>query len=425
MAKYIIQGGYKLKGKVKIAGNKNSVFPTLAASLLTDEQVTLRNIPQILDTKTTLDILKILGSEINYSDSVITIRTKKIATSKLPSELMKKLRGAIVLVGSLLSRECKAQFVHPGGDVIGKRDIDIHIEGFNKLGFDYQIQDLEYKVFRKQLQLNNLNATEEKQFFLRLASVTATENLILASVLGNSKVTLKNCAKEPHVLDLCNMLTQMGAAIEGIGESTIKITGVGSLKGVDFTISPDYLEAGVYAIAASITGGEIVVDNFNLKDMEPVVYPLEKMGLSFKQIGSGVKVRSSNLQAIPKLITNFWPGFPTDMMSLVIVLATKARGVSLLHDWIFESRMFFVDKLISMGANITIADPHRVVVYGPTKLFGRELESPDIRAGMALVLASLVAEGKSIINKAELIERGYENVVGNLSSLGAQIERVE
>lgn len=417
MAKYIIRGGNKLSGKVTISGNKNSVFPCLAAALLTDEEVLVSNIPNILDTQISLEILKSLGVETEFDKNTIKIKAKNINSFTIPDDLIKRLRGSVVFVGGLLGRTGKAEFSHPGGDVIGKRSIDIHLEGFRQLGYGCEMSE-RYCVFSKDL-------TQDIDIFLDEASVTATENLILASVLGKRQVILKNCAKEPHVVDLCQLLIKMGAKIEGAGESTLKISGVDRLHGCEYQIGCDYIEFGTFAIAAACTNGKVQITGCRLDELDPLTVPLIKMGLNFEHSTSGIIVFASELKAVPKITTNIWPGYPTDMMSLTIVLATQAKGVTLCHDWMYESRMFFVDKLISMGANITIADPHRVVVYGSTKLTGHELESPDIRAGMALVLAALAAHGESIINKAELIERGYENVVEKLTKLGSDIERVE
>lgn len=420
MAKFVIEGGARLKGTVKISGNKNAVFPCLAASLLTGKDVYLRNLPNIADIEVSLEMLKGLGVEITVMEDYVKLNAHKIESHILPAELSQRLRGSVVFVGGLLGRVGKVKFTHPGGDIIGKRSIEPHLMGFAELGFNISQDDLEYLITRSS------NLPDKVTIFLDDASVTATENLILSSVIGSHKVTLKNCAQEPHVVDLCNMLFDMGAKVAGQGTPTITITGVKELSGTDFTIGPDFIEMGTYAVAAAITEGDIKLTNFKLDDLEPITYRLEKMGITFKIEQGGYRVVSATkIKAIPKLHTNIWPGFPTDLMSVFIVLATQADGVSLLHDWMYESRFFFVDKLISMGANITIADPHRVVVYGPTKLHSRNLETPDIRAGMALVLAALIATGKSTINRAELIERGYEDVVGKLVALGVSIEKID
>lgn len=419
MAKYIIEGGHKLNGRVKISGNKNSILPCLAASLLTEEEVVLTNVPNITDVEVMVEILMDLGAQIGREGDSLKVSCKNINKYVLSSDKVGKLRASVLLVGPLLARFGKADFSHPGGDVIGKRAIDLHLSGFEKLGYKVESHDLEYKARKR------WGGDKDVRIFLELPTVTGTENLILAAVLKPGVTTLRNYAQEPHVGDLCKLLNQMGADIEGFGGSELTIKGVKVLNGTEFRISPDNMEFGTYAIAAAITRGEVILENCRDLDWEPIVWPLEKMGLIFEKKDDTFKVKSDRLQAISTLTTGWWPSFPTDLMSVVVVLATQSKGVSLLRDWVYESRMFFVDRLISMGASITIADPHRVLVSGPTSLYGRTQETPDIRAGMALVLASLVAEGKSTINKAELIERGYENVIEKLSSLGANINRAD
>lgn len=418
MAKYLIEGGKKLTGSIRISGNKNAVLPLLAATLLTDKEVTLRNVPQILDVEVFLEILNYLGSKIERGPNWIKLVTPTVKSSVLPRELASRLRASILLAGPLLARSGRVSFFHPGGDVVGKRSINVHLEGLRNLGYQVKALDRHYLA-------NGAIQSKPVTIFLSEASVTATENLILAAVLGKSQVTLKNCAQEPHVVDLCQLLSLMGASIEGIGTNQLTITGARELQGADYKLGADYIEIGTYAIAAALTGGKIGVQQIGDVDLDPIIKPLAKIGIEANQQSQLVTFQANKLQAVEKLATNIWPGFPTDLMSVAIVLATQARGVTLCHDWMYESRMFFVDKLISMGANITIADPHRVLVYGPTSLHGRELETPDIRAGMALVLAALCAKGKSVINRAELIERGYEDVVGNLFKLGARIQRVD
>lgn len=418
--KYIINGGHPLKGKVRISGNKNSVFPCIAAAILTEEEVILENISNLKDTEVLIQILNKLGIDAQRKSSKIAIRASKIKHFSLPADLMVKLRGSIVLVGAMLARMGKVNFYHPGGDIIGKRSIETHLEGFRALGSRVKKNDLKFSLtFGQKL------PDQDVDIFLSEASVTATENLILASVLGNRTVFLRNCAKEPHIVDLCKMLLQMGANIDGIGTDTLKITGVQNLRGTKFSIGADYIEAGTYIAAAAITGGEIKLEGIENTFLEPALVPLRSFGINIEALNDGIVVRPSKLKSIPKLVTNIWPGFPTDLMSVAIVLATQSKGVILCHDWMYEGRMFFIDKLITMGAKIILADPHRVLIYGPSKLKGRSLETPDIRAGMALVVAALVAKGKSIINQAELIERGYEDVIAKLQGLGADIRRVE
>ena len=417
---YIINGGHKLKGKVRVSGNKNSVFPCIGAALLTNEEVILENISNLVDTEVLIQILKKLGVVVERNRSVIRIKASEIRRFNLPEDLMVKLRGSIVLVGALLGRLGKANFHHPGGDIIGRRSIETHLGGFKALGATLKKSNTKYSLYLPQNVI-----TQDSDIFLQEASVTTTENLILASVLGSRIITLKNCAKEPHISDLCRMLTQMGANIAGIGTDTLIITGVNKLNGAKYKIGADYIEVGTYAVAAAITGGEVEIDGIEGAFLDPVLLPLKCFGVKIETTETAIKVYPSRLNAVSKLVTNIWPGFPTDLMSVAIVLATQSKGVSLCHDWMYEGRMFFIDKLITMGARITLADPHRVLVSGPNKLHGRVLDTPDIRAGMALVVAALVARGRSIINQAELIERGYADVAVKLKDLGADIERAE
>lgn len=421
MAKYIIEGGVRLRGEVKISGNKNSVLPAMAACLLTDEEVTLKNCPNISDVQVFMELLRGLGVQVSTLDNgEIKLKAQTISGDVLPKELTSRLRAAVLLVGPLLGRLGKIEFYHPGGDIIGKRSIDTHLKGFKSLGYEFEREDKRYLGKRTR------HVSEETNIFLDEPSVTATENLVMAAVLGKGETTIKNCAEEPHVVDLCKLLNKMGAKISGVGSSTLVIKPVEKLNGAQFTIGQDYVEIGTYAIAAAITYGQLTLTNCSVEDLEPIILPLEDFGVQITKYGDNkIRVSAETLKPVERLHVRPWPGFPTDLMSVFIVLATQAPGVTLLHDWMYESRMFFVDKLINMGANIIIADPHRVLVYGPSKLVGRELETPDIRAGMALVLASLVAKGTSIINKAELIERGYEDVVGTLKNLGVKIQRID
>lgn len=409
-----------MQGKVRVSGNKNSVFPCIGAALLTGEEVILENISDLVDTEVLIQILKKLGVAVEKEESVLKIKAAKIRHANLPEDLMVKLRGSIVLVGSILGRLGRVNFYHPGGDIIGRRSIETHIEGFKALGASLKRNNSKFTLsFPKDSTASVYN------IFLSEASVTATENLILASVLGDKVTVLRNCAKEPHISDLCRMLLQMGAKIEGAGTDTVKITGVGNLNGTKFRIGADYIEVGTYIVASAVTGGEIKIEGIDGAFLDPALVPLKSFGIKIEEEDGLIKVYPSKLKSIPKLITNIWPGFPTDLMSVAIVLATQSKGVSLCHDWMYEGRMFFIDKLITMGAKIILADPHRVLVYGPDKLRGKVLETPDIRAGMALVVAALAARGESVINQAELIERGYEDVVRKLRSLGADIKRVE
>ncbi|MDP3973656.1 MAG: UDP-N-acetylglucosamine 1-carboxyvinyltransferase [Candidatus Daviesbacteria bacterium] len=419
--KYVIFGGHKLKGEIRISGNKNSVFPVMAAALLTKEEVVLDNVSRVSDTDILIQLLRKLGVSIKRKGNTVSIKAAELKRTSLPRDLMTKLRGSIVLVGAMLIRMRQVSFYHPGGDVIGQRSINAHLNAFKQIGAVLKRDDLEYNL---QIGADFFSKKKELSIFLQEASVTATENLILASVLGSGVVKLKNCTKEPHVVDLCQLLIKMGAKIEGVGSDTLTVTGVKNLRGARFKIGMDFVEVGTFAVAAAVTRGKITMKGVDGTDLDPILIPLERFGIKFDRGINSITAYAPKLKSIPKLQTNIWPGFPTDLMSAAIVLATQSRGVTLCHDWMYESRMFFVDKLISMGANIILADPHRSLVYGPSKLKARLLDTPDIRAGMALVLAALTAKGKSVIRQAELIERGYEDVVGKLRSLGAQIENI-
>lgn len=417
--KYIITGGNKLKGEINISGNKNSILPCMAAALLTNEEVVLENVPDIVDVDVMCDILMGLGVSISRDNGQLILKTDSVNSTELPQELVKRLRASVVLLGPLLARAGEVTSHFPGGDVIGIRSINIHLEGFRAMGAEVEQNDLEFKLSYR----NKKRPSGDLSIFLEEASCTAVENLLLAAVLGEGNLEIRNCPKEPQIIDVCNMLTSMGAKISGIGTDTLSIKGVDKLSGTKFRISDDYIEACTYAIAAAITGGKIKINCSKDLDLEPINVILSKFGVIIESQKGGFIVEGGELRGVKKVVTNIWPGFPTDLMSAVIVLATRSKGVTLCHDWMYESRMFFVDKLITMGANITIADPHRVVIYGPSELSGRELDTPDIRAGMALVLAALVSEGQSVIDKAELIERGYEDVVSKLKNLGANISR--
>jgi UDP-N-acetylglucosamine 1-carboxyvinyltransferase len=418
--KYIITGGKRLSGSIEISGNKNSVFPCVAAALLTSEEVVLENVANLRDTESLIKILKKLGVSVVFNKNTLTIKASEIKQYSLPKDLMAKLRGSIVLVSSILARRGRVSFSHPGGDIIGQRSIETHIEGFKSLGATFKVSNGNFT-----LQFPDSKRSNESTIYLQEASVTAVENLIIASVLGEKKAILKNCPTEPHVMDLCKLLQQMGAKIEGIGSSTLIITGVERLYGTKFRLGIDYIEVGTYAIAAAITGGKIGIGGLDNTDLDPVLAPLRRFGIQIENDDNKLVFSATNLKSPQKLITNIWPGLPTDMMSVLIVLATQSKGMIMCHDWMYESRMFFVDKLISMGAQIILVDPHRVLISGPKRLRARTLATPDIRAGMALVLAALVAKGKSTINQSELIERGYEDLVGKLRNLGATIERFD
>ena len=417
MAKFEILGGIPLKGKIKVAGNKNAILPAMAAALLTDEKITLTNVPDIGDVEVMAKLLEQLGCEVKgVGSGKLEICAKSIKSSNLDTDLVSQLRASILLSGPLLARTGKFSMRHPGGDIIGRRGVDTHLEALSTLGVRISEDDEAYS--------GKVSKFQSGKIFLSEASVTATGNTLMTASLTPGVTIIKNAASEPHVSDLANMLTKMGAKISGAGSNLLVAEGVEKLSGAEFEVGPDYIEAGTFAAAAAVTGGDVEIEGVNLDDMEMILIHLSKMGVNVTPIGNSLKIAPSKLVAAAKIDSGLWPGFPTDLMSAMIVLATQADGVTLLHDWLYESRMFFVDKLISMGAQITICDPHRVLVYGPSKLRAQELDTPDIRAGIALVIAALAAEGKSLINRVELIDRGYEKIEERLSKLGAKIKRI-
>jgi UDP-N-acetylglucosamine 1-carboxyvinyltransferase len=416
MAKFEIEGTKNLSGKIKIAGNKNSVLPIMTACLLTKNTCIIENVPKISDVSVMAKLMEICGAEISgVGTDKLEITCSNISASQFPSSLTERLRASVLLFAPMLSVCGKINLGYPGGDIIGRRSLETHIQVLEALGAKIEKKDNSYIA-----SASNLKGSE---IFLKEASVTATENAISASVLAQGKTKIIRAASEPHIVDLCNFLTKMGAKISGVGSNILEIEGVNELSGATHTIRPDHIEVGTFAILAAVTKGTIEMSPVQKEDLNMILLTLSAFGVNFELKENSLIVKESKPKAVEKVVTDIWPGFPTDLMAPTIVLATQANGVTLLHDWMYESRMFFVDKLISMGAKVEIADPHRVLVYGPTKLRGQRLDTPDIRAGIALVIAALNAEGKSRIDRAELIERGYEDIVHRLSKLGAKIKR--
>ncbi len=425
MDQFVIRGGRPLTGTVTPSGNKNAALPLLAASLLTDEPVTLRNVPRIRDVHTMLQLLTALGVEVTELERhTFQLRADNIRTTQLDPDLCRDIRASILLAGPMLARLKQVELPPPGGDVIGRRRVDTHFLAFSKLGAQVQVNG-EFSV----------RATElvGQDILLDEASVTGTENAIMAAVLAKGRTIFRNAASEPHVQELCELLNLMGARINGIGSNTLTIDGVRALHGADFAIGPDYLEIGSFIGLAAITGGEITIRNAAPQHLGMIRLVFERLGVKFDARGEDVVVpRGQSLTvipdlggAIPKIDDAPWPAFPADMMSTAIVVATQAVGSVLIHEKMFESRLYFVDKLIGMGARIVLCDPHRCIVQGPSWLHGERLESPDIRAGMALVSAALCAQGPSIIRNIGQIDRGYEHIEEKLQALGADIVREE
>jgi UDP-N-acetylglucosamine 1-carboxyvinyltransferase len=421
MAKFIIEGGHKLSGEVTVSGNKNSTFPLMSAALLAETPTTLTNVPKIKDVEVMCDILRDLGCTITSDDEgTVTIDPAGLNKWEITPELGSKLRGAIVIASSLLVRFGKADFPRPGGDPIGARPLEAHLSALAQFGATSN-PDFSGTSIRGE----NLKPAE---IFMEETSVTATEMALIVAAGIEGESVIEGAAAEPHVVDLAEMLVKMGAKIEGAGTNTVRVLGVKNLKGVEHRVRPDHIEAGTFVIAAAITGGTVTIKDAWKKDLRMIMSYIEKMGVHYEfSDEETLVIKPATLVATKQkdYHTRPWPGFPTDMMSQFIVLATQAEGRTLCHDWMYEGRMYFVDRLIKMGADITVADPHRVIVVGPAKLHGELIPSPDIRAGGALVLAALVAEGESIVEHAEVIDRGFENLEDKLSALGAQIKREE
>ncbi|MGQ9662100.1 MAG: UDP-N-acetylglucosamine 1-carboxyvinyltransferase [Kiritimatiellia bacterium] len=424
MARFVIHGGKRLRGRLTVMGNKNAALPMLAACVLTDEPVQLRNLPLIEDVRVMLDILDSLGVSISLRGHTVTLCAAGIRRYRLPEQLCRKVRSSILFAGPLVARHHRAVLFPPGGDVIGRRRLDPHLDGLRQLGIGVSMHE-QYTFEQRRFRGTHV--------LLEEASVTATENVVMAATLAPGKTTIFNAACEPHVQDLCHMLNAMGARISGIGTNQLTIEGVSALHGTPHEISPDYVEAVSFIAAAAVTSGEILVEPFDLSSMNVVARQFRKLGLRWNASATSVhlppqqrlRIRNDLGQAIPKIEDGPWPAFPSDLMSVAIVIATQAEGTMLFFEKMFESRMFFVDRMIAMGARIILCDPHRVIVNGPARLHGTHLSSPDIRAGMALVLASLCAKGTSVIGNAEIIDRGYERVAQRLRMLGAEIERVK
>ncbi len=427
MDKFIIQGSHPLFGEVEPSGNKNSALPMLAACLLTDEPVILHNVPEILDVQTMRKLLESIGVEIKLiGNHTWQVHAKDVKPASLDPELCRQMRASILLAGPLLAREGVLQLPPPGGDIIGRRRVDTHLLALEALGAktDY---DRVSRVFS--FQTNQLTGAN---VLLDEVSVTATENAIMAAVTAKGKTILRNAASEPHVQELCHFLNNLGAKIENIGSNTLHIEGVPKLRGGEFTIGPDYLEVVSFIGAAVVTHGSIRIRNAGNQYLDMIRLVFKRLGVEWETEGEDIIVpREQKLviepdlgYAIPQINVMPWPSFPTDLMSVAIVVATQSQGSILFHDWMYEGRMYFTDKLKSMGAQIVLCDPHRCIVQGPTALIGENVESPDIRAGLALVLAALAAEGYSIIRNVKQIDRGYEKIDEKLRSLGAHIERV-
>ncbi len=424
MEKFVIQGGIPLSGTVVPSGNKNAALPILAATLLTDEPVTLQNLPHIGDVQTMIHLLEDLGATVQRHDNhSVTVQVAEICSTCPDPKLFSEIRGSLTLLGPMLARAGRITLTLPGGDRIGRRRIDTHLLALEALGAEVKHND-EFEMVGP--------ALHGADVWLDEASVTGTENAVMAACLARGETTIRNAACEPHVQDLCHFLNGLGAQIEGIGSNVLRVQGQDRLSGGACTIGPDFMEVGSFIGLAAVTGGELRIENAGVEHLGMIRMVFERLGVRFEPQGDAVFVPADQQLAIvddlggavPKVDDAPWPGFPTDLLSIALVVATQAQGTVLIHEKMFDSRLYFVDRLIAMGARIILCDPHRAVVVGPSELHGETLHSPDIRAGMALLIASLCAKGESVIHNIHQIDRGYERIERKLQALGARIERV-
>ncbi|MBE6368126.1 MAG: UDP-N-acetylglucosamine 1-carboxyvinyltransferase [Lentisphaerae bacterium] len=426
MGQLHIVGGAVPNGTVKVSGNKNAALPMLAAALLTGDKVTIRNMPDILDVRTMMDIIRALGGQVDFKDNVAQIDGSGIATGVIPKELCSKARTSILFAAPLTARLGEARLYPPGGDVIGRRRLDGHFYGLERLGAKLDCIDGAYCFTLPKKELTG------RELFLDEASVTATEQIMMAAVLAKGHTTLLNAACEPHVVELGEMLNSMGAWITGLGSNTIEIDGVESLHGCDCTVNGDHIEAGSFLALGAALGGSLEILGTVPRHYWMLRRVFERFNIEMTLLpdriilpgGQKLKVRQDFGGHIPVISDGPWPQYPSDMMSCTIVMATQAEGCALFFEKMFESRIYFVDRLIDMGANAIVCDPHRVVISGPSKLHGATVSSPDIRAGMAMVIAGLCAEGKSVIKSSEIIYRGYANLVEKLQNLNLQVQEI-
>jgi UDP-N-acetylglucosamine 1-carboxyvinyltransferase len=425
MQQFVIEGGIPLRGEVTPGGNKNAILKMLPACLLTDEPVVIHNVPLIADVRVSLEILEQLGASIEWvGERSVRVHAQNLHSTKLDWTLAQKIRTSFVFAGPMLGRMGQIELPSPGGDAIGERRLDTHVNALRKLGAKIEYQHGEFSMEAREL--------HGADILLNEASVTATDNVVMAAVLAKGTTIIRNAASEPHVQDLCRMLNTLGAKIEGAGSNRLVIEGVERLRGGETRCGADYMEVGSWVGAAAVTGGEIRIKNADPEYLDMVALVFARLGVEWQVEGEDLLVSSNQrltIEAdlgnrIPVIKAQPWPAFPADLMSIAVVVATQSAGAVMFHDWMFESRLFFTDKLVRMGARITLCDPHRVLVQGPTALKGStNITSPDIRAGMALVLAALAAKGQTRISNIGQIDRGYEQVEQKIRTLGGKIER--
>lgn len=424
--RFVVEGGRRLEGTIRPGGNKNAALPILAACLLTDDPITLRNLPDIQDVRVMLQILEGIGASVERLEkNVFRIHAKGEIKSDPDIPLSRQIRASILLAGPLLARCGRVSVAKPGGDAIGRRRVDTHLLALENLGAQIEVSAHEYRM--------SAQALRGQKMFLDEASVTATENAIMAAALAEGETRIYNAAAEPHVQDLCRFINLLGGQIEGMGTNSLIIRGVETLHGGDFTIPSDHIEVGSYIGLAAVTRSELLIEDAVPEHMYSVRHMLAKLGVDLKIEGDNIRVpKDQELRvrydigaAVPKIDDGPWPLFPADLLSIMIIVATQAEGTVMIFEKMFESRLFFTDKLIQMGARIILCDPHRAIIVGGNRLQGADITSPDIRAGMALLLAALCAKGESVIHNIHQIDRGYERIEERLNPLGARIVREE
>jgi len=425
MEKFIIQGGVPLSGEIVPAGNKNAALPILAACLLTEEELVVRNVPRIRDVDSMLGLLERLGVNITRRENEVRLRADTILGTEVDEELANRIRASFLVAGPLLARFREVKMPPPGGDTIGRRRLDAHLDAFRDMG-----AKIDGKVWIE------LSAPPEglkpRRIFMDEPSVMGTENALLAAALIEGPTTIANAASEPHVQDLARLLCKMGAQVDGIGSNVMTVHGRNRLGGAEHDVCSDHIEVASFMALAAATSGELRIRNVVPEDLEGIRRHFRRLGLQTMLEGNDLLVppeqkltiRDDQGDAIPKIDDGPWPAFPADLTSIALALATQADGTIVIHEKMFENRLFFVDKLVAMGARIHLSDPHRAVVSGPSRLHGARLESPDIRAGMAMLIAALAADGTSEIGNVAQIDRGYERIDMRLRDLGARIERV-
>jgi len=417
MATLRIEGGRRLEGRIAVEGNKNAALPLLAACLLTDQECVLTNVPRIRDVEVLVDLLVGLGATVGgRGTSTLRIRCETVTTDRPDPVLVGRLRGSVLLLGPLLARKGSARLAPPGGDFPARRTISTHLQALGAMGA-VALDEPGHALEAPQ-------GLRGASFYLDEASVTGTETALLAAAGAKGRTEIRHAAMEPHVTELCRFLRAMGVSIEGEGTSTLRLEAPDRFQGATHRLDGDYIEAGSWGVVAAITGGSIEVTGARWTDLEVVGAPLKKMGLKCTWDDQHFVVEPSSLTAARRITTGLWPGFPSDMVSLVTVLATQAEGETLVHDWMYELRLFALEQLSAMHADLFLCDPHRIIVSGVTNLRGRHLDTRDIRSGMALIAAALAAEGESRVGPLETVERGYGALVERLTTLGAQVERV-